>query len=429
MAHPSQSHDEASPVGLVSPGWPAEAMANGIVSYVSTVAAALRTVGIDAHVLTSRPMSDTLEPFVHVVRPDLDSLWAKVMWRISPQGWPQSAFCKALLADVRRLKEQQGLKLLEMEESYGWARLLAGRCPVPLVVRLHGPWFLNGVANGVAQDAAFRQRDGWEKQGILAASGISAPSEHVLRETRAHFGLPLPDAEVIPNPVEPVDSTGRWNLQACDRNRIVFVGRFDRHKGGDTMINAFAYVLARFPNARLDFIGPDRGCLDSNGREWRLKEYVGSRLSPSDAEKVAYHGFQPGSAAAALRKQALVTVAPSRYETFGIATAEAMMAGCPVIVCAAGALTELVQDGHNGLLASPGDAADVGEKVLSLLRNPPLAAELGHQAAADAARRYAPAVVARQTADFYRRTLARASGRSLNGSFASGPNRPASVSA
>ena len=81
------------------------------------------------------------------------------------------------------------------------------------------------------------------------------------------------------------------------------------------------------------------------------------------------------------------------------------MAGCPVVVAAAGALTELVQDGRNGLVAKPGDADDLAEKVLRLLKNAGRAVELGRRAAIDAEERYAPQVIARQTLEFYRSVL------------------------
>jgi len=103
-----------------------------------------------------------------------------------------------------------------------------------------------------------------------------------------------------------------------------------------------------------------------------------------------------------VRKRALVTVVPSRYETFGITAAEAMMAGCPLVVGAAGALTELVQDGLNGLVSRSGDADDLAEKIVTMLKNPDRAAGLGAQAARDAKVRYDPVVVAKQTLEFYR---------------------------
>jgi glycosyltransferase involved in cell wall biosynthesis len=400
-----QPVNQLQSVAFVSPGWPAEAMANGVVSYVNTVTRALRELGVRSDVLTPQLLGPDVTN-VHLIEPDVHSLLAKVMLRVAPEGWKNYSIARAMLREVRRLHQDQGLQLLELEETFGSARFLKGRCPVPLIVRLHGPWFLNGAANGAAQDAGFHKRDHLEKLGILAADAITSPSQDVLDQTRTHFGLALPDAQVIPNPVELVGSANRWKLQDCDRNRIVFIGRFDRHKGGDTMIDAFVRIVQQFPEARLDFVGPDRGCRDDTGRDWEINEYLGQKLNAADRAKVTYHGFQPGVVAAELRKRALVTVAPSRYETFGIATAEAMMAGCPLVVAGSGALTELIQDGRNGLVARVGDAADVGEKVLSLLTNLQAAARLGEQAATDAAQRYAPQVVAAQTAEFYQSVIA-----------------------
>lgn len=393
-------------VGLVSPGWPPESIANGIATYTGTIVRGLRGLGARCSVLTLRPAGDTVEPFVHALRPDHDSLLAKVRRRLDPNGWQPRAFATALVTEASALHAAGNLDLIEMEESYGWAALLAGRLPVPVVVRLHGPWFLNGAANGVPLDDSFRWRDRAEGAGLAAADAVTAPSADVLARSRAHFGLELPGAAVIPNPVDPVAPPDRWDLAQCDLLRIAFIGRFDRHKGGDTMLDAFARVLRILPEARLDFVGPDRGVADDD-RSWRFQQYLEEKLPPVARERVCFHGFLPGPEAARLRKRALVTVAPSRYETFGIAAAEAMMAGCPLVVCGAGALTELVQDERNGLVSRPGDADDLAGKLLSLLNAPARCAELGARAAADAAERYSPAVVARQTLDFYRRVVDR----------------------
>ena len=330
------------------------------------------------------------------------------------------------------MHETHGIELLEIEESYGWARLLAGKVPVPIVVRLHGPWFLNGTANGAEQDYAFRRRHRWEMDGLLAADAITAPSTDVLNRTLEQLARrgPVPALTAsIANPVEPVPAPDRWNLQGCDQKRIVFVGRFDRHKGGDLMIDAFARVLRRRPDARLDFVGPDRGCVADDGNTWGLNDYLRSRLSDEDRAKVTVHGFKPAGEAAKLREQALVTVAPSRYETFSLAASEAMMAGCPLVVCGVGALTELVQHGRNGLVASPGDSQDLAEKILALLQDPDQAAGLGNQAAIDAAARYAPDVIASQMLDLYGRVLRSSRGRLTECYSGPASAKPASVSA
>ncbi|HXE54161.1 MAG TPA: glycosyltransferase family 4 protein [Tepidisphaeraceae bacterium] len=406
MSRP-QTSPEPLRVGFVSPGWPADGMPNGIVSYTQTIVHALQSLGVNCQVLAALVSGDAPDPFVHRFEAEDRSLLSKIMWRVDPTGWQRRLTCAGLLDAVRQIGTTSRLDILELEESFGWPVLLARKLRFPLVVRLHGPWFLNGVANGVPQDKAFHRRDRWEREGLAAADAVTSPSKHVLEKTRQHFALSLPEAQVIPNPVEPAAAQNRWKLHDAEANRIAFIGRFDRHKGGDVVLDALRLVLKQVPDARLDFVGPDRGYIDDGGRTWKIEQYLQQKLEPREREKVAFHGFQPGPRAAEFRKRALVTVAPSRYETFGIAAAEAMMAGCPLVVGGAGALTELVQDQQNGLVARPGDAADLADKVMSLLRNPPFAARLGEQAARDAMQRYAPAIVAQQTLDFYRKVLGR----------------------
>jgi glycosyltransferase involved in cell wall biosynthesis len=63
-------------------------------------------------------------------------------------------------------------------------------------------------------------------------------------------------------------------------------------------------------------------------------------------------------------------VLSSRHEGFGRVVAEAMSAGTPVIVSREGALTELVQDGLAGLLATPGEPREFADRILSLACDP-----------------------------------------------------------
>jgi len=393
-------------IGFVSPAWPPESVANGIASYTGTIVKALRELGVTCHVFSRSVAPGTNDPFVHVIHPNFDALYSRVRHRIDPLGWPQKRYADAMLDAIREIHSREGLDLVEMEESFGWAGLIAGRCPVPIVVRLHGPWFLNGAANGAPLDAVFSHRDSMELVGLKAAAGVTSPSRDVLDQTRQHFKLPLPSAAVISNAAT-IPSDAHWDFDQCDRKHIVFIGRFDRHKGGDVAIRAFAKILEQRPDAALDFIGPDRGFTDDAGRNWSLDQYLQAIIPVRQRDRVRCHGFLPGPKAAQIRKKALVTIIPSRYETFGLTAAEALLAGCPVVVGGAGALTELVEHGRNGLVARAGDADDLAEKVLSLLCDPRQAVALGRQAALGAARHYAPAVVADAAMQFYRSLLNR----------------------
>ena len=297
-----------------------------------------------------------------------------------------------------------------MEESFGLAEAVREQVSIPVCVRLHGPWFLNGQALNVAQDDVYRRRVADEEIAIRSAEAITAPSLDVLRQTRAYYNLELPDAVVIPATTPSVPPEERWRLDGCDRNQVVFVGRFDRHKGGDLMIEAFAHVLHEIPSARLRFIGPDRGCIADDGKTWNLLDHVRQRL-PGAIENGRFEwlGQQPFPALAGFRRGAMATVVCSRYENFPLAAVEAMALGCPTIAANAGGIPEIVEHDRNGLLHEPANPGDIAAKIIEILKNPDQAVRLGRQAAIDCEHRFYPEPVATQTIQFYRQLLDRRS--------------------
>jgi glycosyltransferase involved in cell wall biosynthesis len=77
---------------------------------------------------------------------------------------------------------------------------------------------------------------------------------------------------------------------------------------------------------------------------------------------------------------ARVFVLCSRYEPFGVALREAVVAGLPVICSTAvGAVADLAQDGVNALLFAPGDVDALAQALRRLCRDPELRSRLGMQ--------------------------------------------------
>ncbi len=64
-------------------------------------------------------------------------------------------------------------------------------------------------------------------------------------------------------------------------------------------------------------------------------------------------------------------------EGFGRSMAEAQLAGIPVIATAIGAATELITDGHSGLLVPPGDVASLADAVARIVASRALSSHLG----------------------------------------------------
>lgn len=76
-------------------------------------------------------------------------------------------------------------------------------------------------------------------------------------------------------------------------------------------------------------------------------------------------------------KSADVVLLCSRYEAFGRVTIEAMKLGKPVIGARSGGTTELIRDGFNGLLYTPGDYEQLAEKIKYLYEHPDVARRMG----------------------------------------------------
>lgn len=390
-------------------------MPNGLVTYTGTLRNALRAAGSRVFVL-SLDLYDPPESYgaeediVHVrFREGARAPGARLL-RLAGIDLPglrdERAIASALLTELGRLHEESGLELFQMEESFGWARRVVPRSPVPVVTRLAGPWFLTG--SGGRRKVYDRLRIRREGQAFRRSRALLAPSCDVLERVTQRYGPGLPPSTVIPNPVPlpPIEAT--WRSEAVDRELVLFVGRFDRIKGVDLILRAFALVVAARPTARLLCVGPDPGYADDHGHRWSFPELLEQEVPRSDQRaRVERCGRQPRDRLDAYRRQAAVIVVPSRYETFCHALVEAMSLGAPVVAARTGGMADIVQHETNGLLFDSEDIHGLADAILRLLGDRALAARLGRSARTTCAERFAPGRVARHVLDFYDSVITR----------------------
>ena len=79
---------------------------------------------------------------------------------------------------------------------------------------------------------------------------------------------------------------------------------------------------------------------------------------------------------------------PTRADTFPTTVLEALACGTPVVASAVGGIPEQVVEGRTGFLVPVGDRHSMAEKIITLLEDEDIRAQMGLQAAADAARRF-----------------------------------------
>ncbi len=150
---------------------------------------------------------------------------------------------------------------------------------------------------------------------------------------------------VVPNPVgihggRNADVSGG----AGSMKTLLSVGRLEEQKDHRTLIDAFARIAADFPDWRLRIVGEGslHSSLEAQVKGLSLADRISLPGATSEIEE-EYGAAQ-------------LFAMPSSYESFGLATAEALSHGLPVVGFAdCPGTNELVQDGINGLLVEGRD--------------------------------------------------------------------------
>src|SRR6185436_7411103 len=106
-----------------------------------------------------------------------------------------------------------------------------------------------------------------------------------------------------------------------------------------------------------------------------------------------------------LYERAAVVACPLHREGFGIACAEAMAHGRPVVASNVGGLRDLVVDGETGVLVPPGDVAALRAALERLLADPELRLRLGAAARERARSEFSWDRAVRLTRDAYAAAL------------------------
>lgn len=132
------------------------------------------------------------------------------------------------------------------------------------------------------------------------------------------------------------------------KKEILFVGKQWERKGGPVLLEAFKFVLEKHPDAKLKILG----------------------CSPKvDIPNVEVLGFLPHEEVKRHFLSAGVFCMPTRREPFGIVYLEAMAFGVPIVATDLGALPDLVDNGHNGVLVPVDDPDELTRGICRVLED------------------------------------------------------------
>lgn len=175
----------------------------------------------------------------------------------------------------------------------------------------------------------------------------------------------------------PVDLANVASNQKSDPHTVLFVGKICRDKGVFDLVEALPLVRAAVSSVRLIVAG--------TGASAELMECAG-RVACSDLIELV--GWVTGEAKSKLFGRCAVYVLPSYIECMPVGLLEAMACGCAVVATPIGGIPDVVEDGTNGLLVTPGDRQALADALVRLLNDSELRRCLGAEARRTVYERY-----------------------------------------
>lgn len=325
--------------------------AGGAETFVVRMACALRARGVENDIMLLRRgwLSEQLEAqgFAPLIVPE--PRWMK------PATW----------APFLRVIRQRGINVIHSHEflmncfGLGLARL-SGAAHIATV---HG-------CNYYPE----RRHRRWAYRLVRDHSHMVAVSNHTRTFVMGQLGEGRAPVHVVPNglPLERYENAGlrsqvlRSELGLAPETMLFgAVGSLYPVKGHDVLIDAFAQLHNRCPQAHLVIVG--RG-----GEHDRLQQ------------RIERHGLQQCVHLLGLRDDIAAVlsdldtfVMPSRQEGLPMALLEAMASRRPVVASAVGGIPELIQSGVNGLLVPPDDPTELANAMLRCAEQAQWAGQMG----------------------------------------------------
>jgi len=299
-------------------------------------------------------------------------------------AWRFSRVINRLAPDVVHAHDPHGVAMASLALSLG-ASASHGRAPAFVASRrvdfhLKGNsfsrWKYRQVDCFIAASEAIRR--------MLVADGV--PSE---RTVTVHEGVDVDHVRAAP-PVNIHEAFWLPHQAPVVGNVAALVP----HKGQRYLVDAAHLVVREIPDARFVILG-----------EGELREHLEKQIRDHHLEK---HVLLPGFRTDVLgcMKSFDLFVMSSVTEGLGTSLLDAMACARPIVATRAGGIPEIVEDGVNGFLVPPRDAASLAAAIVRALKDESLRTRMGDAGYARVRERFTVDRMVSETAAVYKRLRA-----------------------
>jgi glycosyltransferase involved in cell wall biosynthesis len=188
-----------------------------------------------------------------------------------------------------------------------------------------------------------------------AADAVTCISSVLVKRART---LGRPDVYLIPNGIN-VRLMEDAASQKKVPGRILFVGRLERMKGVETLLDAFAILAPKHQQLQLRVVG-------GGSLRYALEQRCSKLL---ERGRIAFLGQCSLEDTRKEYAEAEYFCALSRSEALGNVFLEAQVAGCAVVATNVGGIPDIVIHGKTGLLVPPDDPVSAAQALERLMQD------------------------------------------------------------
>lgn len=371
---------------LVSKEYPPEGR-GGIANYVNLLAHGFADHGHDVTVIAGPALAESKATYVQapLKGPKLSRIENRRLALPSPIRRKARGILNqlerswAVDREIARLEREQGpFDVVEMPNWGAEGLCYAFHPRAPLVIRLSTPLAQVASLKGVRTN-----RPGLRLACLLEAIPARR-SAHIIANSMfiAHlcdelYRTPKGKNDVIPQGITLPDPLPVANNATKDSVTILFVGRLERRKGIDYLLQAIPQVVDSTPRCRFIIAGADTGEAPKGSS---YQDYFESFATAAAQSATTFLGYVEEDELQRLYANCDIFVAPSLSESFGRIYLEAMAHAKPVVAFHTGAVPEVVEQNASGILVELGSAKDLARALIRMADNPDLRRRMGKSA-------------------------------------------------
>ena len=226
---------------------------------------------------------------------------------------------------------------------------------IPLLLSFHGTDLTSMKTLAASELANWREL-------LSSVRAVVVCSENLGKRITDLFGNTV-SPHVVHNGLDAASfvASGRNLARPIERPYILSVGKFEKQKGQDVLINAFAEIASQRQDINLVLVGATDKALPELQALSRLRGV---------SDRVHFYPDRPHFEMAKFFQHAELFALPSRLEAFPIVLLEAGAFANPVVATNVGGIPELIVDGMTGKLVPSDDPSALAFCMLSLLNDP-----------------------------------------------------------